>query len=238
VIKYFDTLYATPANRTIMWPQAYVLAAMMARDDDTNDRTLLVKMFRENKSPPLRGTIKDIKGPNLLNIESNGKQFEITLARTSINGVSKEIQALGRDFLKGLLKTSYGDCSAQEIEPLVYIEYPHEIFGTDGKLTAVVSIFSGSGVCVGSDYIPFAKINDSLMTDKIILNNVMIARGLVKFAPPNDEKWSEGKMSSYNLWSYSDKQAKDKSLYSQGKSTDALVEYVAGSVRGTKSTRH
>lgn len=50
--KYFDKFYGTPANRSIQWSDAYFLAAMHVRDDDSNDEAGLLRLLRSGKALP------------------------------------------------------------------------------------------------------------------------------------------------------------------------------------------
>src|SRR5687767_2780158 len=70
--RFFSSLYAAPAHRAISWTDAYLLAALNGRDDDSNDQAGLLRMFRDGASLPTTAKLVGVKNANTLLVDDAG----------------------------------------------------------------------------------------------------------------------------------------------------------------------
>lgn len=221
IIAYFDKLYETPANRKIEWHNAYLLAALMMRDDDENDRLSLLTFLRSNDEIPVAGTIAGLKSANVLQIESSGKTFDVRLQGII---VPESIRSKTEDFLRGLRFGAYfGRCERVMPTP-VTLYYGTELFDQDGLLTADIRISSHVEICVNGTPIPLGEGNYSFTN----VGHFLLMHGLAEHDPRVDPKWSDERKGRGD-GDYSEA-PREAQLYIFGEQTDPRVEVISGAL--------
>ncbi|MFH1672359.1 MAG: thermonuclease family protein [Pseudomonadota bacterium] len=78
-IKECNVFYSNPEHRKITIIDAYVLATIKLRDDDSDDYGYVLKMLLDNKRLPNRGKVVGVIDGDTIEIEENGTKWEIRL---------------------------------------------------------------------------------------------------------------------------------------------------------------
>ncbi|WP_169546509.1 hypothetical protein [Sneathiella aquimaris] len=195
VLDYIDKLYSFPINREIEFYKAMLLAGIYLKDDDSNDRMQLLKLFREGKNLPTDGKIMKIKAANIVRISSKQGDFDVLLPRVTLEGVSNEKQATAMNLIRFLTENlGWGsDCSKGPAS--IGLSYPLDLFSEDGLLRAEVRMY-GAYICKNGKSI---RINAFAGRDEINLSTLLLDNGFVKFDAKNDPKWPSNKNFSMAL---------------------------------------
>lgn len=232
VIDYFDLLYKTPANRSVTWEWACILAAMNARDDDSDDRLSLLKFLREHGSIPFSGTLVGVKGPDVVTIHSDQGTFDVKLDGVSSEGLSASQKLAATAFLKGM---QHGDSyfSASMCNPAknlpVALAYKYQFF--DGNMLAAdlqianLGVMCSNGVVIDPTEL-WKGIGWPAIPQALSLNYFLIEAGLLRPDEKTDPKWPDALIQARPAGSLTDK-ATAGHLYIYGNETVPVVEKIA-----------
>ncbi len=224
--RYFSSLYATRANRGIGWTDAYILAALSGRDDDSNDQAGLLRMFRDGVSLPTMVKVAGVKNANTLLIDDGGVRSEIVLAGTTLADVPASVQKQGVDFLKSLLRTTDTRCDRQHNDQIAAIAYSDDVFNEEGKLTGYVKLIAGFGVCLGDELVRYGQFHGDGSPD-LQLNHFLLRNGFVKHQPSRDAKWRDDRRNTRQFLARSEDLAKADRLGVHGGGFSPVVSLIA-----------
>lgn len=221
ILTYYDKLYETPANRSIHWSWAYILAAMNARDDDSDDRLSLVRLLRSGKTPPTYAELVRAKTATTLQVKTDSSQFDIDLVGTSDKELSQKEKERAIDFLNGIRKMSYLSCRTAQ-PPKISLQYSTGIFVGDNHLAANAAVY-GDVVCDGNKEVPLSSLG--LGTKKSI-NFIMVRFGLLHATLNDlDPKWPD-QTRNFIDFSYAYESAKSEALYIHGKNRNPTIDTI------------
>lgn len=222
LMGYFDRLYSTPANRPIQWRWAYILAAMEARDDDSDDRLSLIRFLRQNENVPTSGVLVGARTADTVIVRSNDKDYDIHIDGVSAAGLTDKQRHTATAFLNGLAKSSFTDCDDASAT-FVKIIYDWSMFQGDNRLSGGVLIQTPN-ICIGKAAV---SISDIIGSNVSVLNvgYAMLTRGLAYQDKYVDPKWPEDasrdRRSDYNV-----RKAREQALYVYGGEEVPAVEKI------------
>lgn len=225
--KYFDKLYSYPVNRRILWPYAYLLAVLNARDDDSNDRLALVRFLRDYGSLPLGGSLAKVISVNTIMVKTRtGELHKVKLAGVASDGTSAEVQSTALNLLAKLQHARYGKCQTDNDEgPVtVSLRYKDQFFDSDNVLSAYVAIYGGH-ICKDGEAVSLQSIWDGINTFE--LNSLLLRNGLAKAVKETDPAWTKERR-RIREWNteWGEKRAKDQKMYSFGNIKNPWIELV------------
>ena len=219
VVDYFDQLYETPANRSIRWPYALLLAAMKARDDDSDDRLALIKLLREFHDIPTRAYLVDVKSPNVVTLKAGDKVFDFRLSLISADGLSPAQRESVMKFIKAFSKLGFLSC---DIPARLSITYPYDLF-RDNMLSGELMFESNLYLCGGSK--PVAMFDLLGRTGLESLNELLLRSGLARLDSYVDPKWPKDTADLF-IPRIAAETAQKKQLYIYGGQKDPFVDAV------------
>ncbi len=224
--RFFSSLYATPANRGITWTDAYLLAALNGRNDDSNDQAGLLRMFRDGASLPTTAKLAGIKNANTLLIDEGGVRSEIVLAGTTLADVPASVQKQGVEFLRALLRTTDTRCDRKHNDQIAAIANSDDVFNEEGKLTGYVKLIAGFGVCLGDELVRYSQFQGDASQD-LQLNHFLLRNGFVKYQPSRDPKWRDDRKNTRQFLGRSEELAKVDRLGTHGGGFSPVVSLIA-----------
>ena len=168
IVDYFNLLYKTPTNRLIQWEWAYIVAAMKARDDDTDDGLALVSFLRDHSSLPVAGSIYSVVAPDLITIKTQQGMFDVHLEGVTSEGLSSAQREVATAFLRGML---FGDSALQafltgrkECEGAgnlpVSLDFRVQLF-RGNVLSATVAVDSHRSICLKNRRVQISELNSN-----------------------------------------------------------------------------
>jgi hypothetical protein len=220
IVEYFDQLYESPANRQISWHNAYILAALKARDDDSDDRIALIQVLREAKGIPTQAKLLKVKSPTLLTMQAGTYVFDLRLSYVSADGLTPPQRSQAIRFLEGFRRVVLGTCR-YGTELSLQIRYVPE-FIKQKTLSGEVVVPSYGTLCFDNSEIALT----SFLQENQSLSGLMLTRGLVRADLGADEKWSEHVRRITGLWGSAVSIAAEKGLYIHGPNNDPFVDAV------------
>jgi len=222
VEKQFDQLYQTPANRGITWHWAYILAAMVLRDDDSTDRTPLIKFLRAHPDGlPMGGTLVGVTAPDQLVIRSNHNNYSVHIEGISASKLNEEQRNRAMAAVRTLLsRVTFGDCSRGPT-PSVSLSYNFQFFH-QGILSADMTI-TGERFCLGGSSVSYPDLKWSGYN--MSLSGFLLSRGLVGADPIVDPKWSDSRTKDFRLY-FNNEAARNNGLYLFGPKTDPAIDKI------------
>lgn len=227
IISYFDELYGYAVNRNITWENAYVLASLRHRDDDSNDRLSLLRFFRDNNSLPTSGTWDGNFDDGRIKIVSNGKNYTIRLAGVDVRGVDAAINERIKNISTVLGGMNFFEFCSTEPTADIDIGYPYDLFDENRNLNAVVTI-NGAYVCIKDKVYSLSSAFGGSYSSKVVLNTFLVSKGLSKFDNGSDPLWSEERTNAKGIWDIVSQQsnAEKIGLYIHGGSEDKYIEKI------------
>jgi len=247
IIDYFDLLYKTPANRGILWHWAYILAAMNARDDDSDDRLPLIRFLRDHGSLPTSGYIVGAKAPDIITVKTDQGQLDIHLEGVTNKGMNDAQRNRATAFLDALSSGSDSELQVRlevwfaeqrSIEPTrktacdkppglpVSLEYHWQLFQDGKTLSASVFTDTGSVVCLKDRKIQITELDpEGTMTyrEALSLNDLLISIGLALPDQDVDPKWPEA-IANQRHQNRVPEDTKSKGLYIYGTSRVPVID--------------
>lgn len=226
IVEYINLLYHTPANRKIEWTWAYILAAMNARDDDSDDRLALLSFLREHNSVPTSGNLVGVKGPDMITVLSDGQQFDVQLSGVSGSGLTKSQHDRAAAFLRGLLLNAfYGQTCDKPSSTTVFLQYGTQLFRQGKQLTASVKISGLSAICLGNRPITIESLVGNTNASYLYLNFFMLSHGLALADDDVDPKWPNEIRQAMGQ-GYAVRAGKESGLYLYGEKVDPGIEKI------------
>jgi len=226
IVDYFDKLYSYPVNRNIDWRYAYILSALNAKDDDSNDRLSLVRFLRDYKELPTIGVWIETKSIDRIVVSVDGQNLEVKLAGVSSSGVSEETKATALNVLNKLMFLDWLPCTEEPTRATVALTYPDDLFYEDGTLTASVEVY-GLGVCLNERAVTTQELYGSSISD-FILNDFLLRKGLARPEGAYDPQWSKERRDT-RKWAtdYMADEAVKSALYDYGGKTEPAIEFIS-----------
>jgi hypothetical protein len=224
--RFFSSLYAAPAHRAISWTDAYLLAALNGRDDDSNDQAGLLRMFRDGASLPTTAKLVGVKNANTLLVDDAGVRSEIVLAGTTLADVPAGVQKQAVEFLRSLLRTTDTRCDRKHNDQIAAIAYSDDVFNEEGKLTGYVKLIAGFGVCLGDELVRYGQFQGDASQD-LQLNHFLLRNGFVKHQPSRDPKWRDDRKNTRQFLGRSEELAKVDRLGMHGGGFSPVVSLIA-----------
>lgn len=202
IIDYLNLLYKTPANRSIQWDWAYILATMNARDDDTDDRLSLITFLRDHGSIPTSGEIVGVKAPDTITIKAEQGTFDIHLEGVTSKGLTDGQRRTTIAFLNGL---SHGDDKllallhkrqfCEKSSNLgVSLAYQTQFFQDGKTLSAIVKIDKYSSLCLDGRNVGVTELDPdgaATFADEVQLNKLLVSSALAFPDEDVDPKWGK-----------------------------------------------
>ena len=210
-ITELDTFYSKPKHGKIKILDAYVLATIKLRDDDSDDYEYVLKLILlDNKRLPNHGKVVRVIDGDSIEIEENNTKWEIRLFGIDAPEINHDTQTD---------KEKYGMKAKQFVSALclgksVKLTYWGDYFDKYGKLYA----------------------NIKLNSDDNYLSQYLLKYGLAKPYPYHDPKkrYENTKIEKiYELWQANFKQAQGNKSYICG---DRTYPYVEKMIREFKKT--
>lgn len=204
IINYIDSIFQTPANRSMDIWQAYFLAALRSRDDDSNDYDGALLHFRAGRFIPRRGELVGFIDPNIILIrpEANSDPVEVRLSGTR---KGKATSGPAIEFLGGLtwIRQFYdGSCTSEERflrRVQLDLEYPFDLFDENRRLSAVVYINTyTNGICVNGQHKEFPR--SVFDRGGFNLNKFLVRSDSLDVDLNSDPKWTDDNRSSGELY--------------------------------------
>lgn len=201
--KELDQFYSTPKHRKVRILEAYVLATIKFKDDDSNDYKYALELFLENKRLPCGGMVSRVFDGDTIEVrEGIFEGFEKWQVRLI------GIDAPEINHYKQTDKEKYGMkakrfLAGESLEKVVTLTYYEDLFDKHGHLSATVNLRETS------------------------LSRVMLHCGLAKPYPYHDPKRnykSTGIEDQYELCEQAAAQARKEKLYIWGGKTAPYVE--------------
>jgi hypothetical protein len=232
IVEYFNALYKTPANRDIRWEWAYTLAAMNARDDNTNDRQALLSFLRQYGSLPTYGQLVGVKAADVITIRANQGEFDVHLAGVTSAGMSEAQRTLTVSFLRGLVgKIDFMNATpcSKPTNVTVSLSY-HSLFFRERMLSPTVAILSAryKVLCLGTRAVPLSTLSPSAPTtgvDQVNLNWSLVRWGLALPDTMRDPKVPDN-IADWDNYDDVAKLAKSDGLYIYGNGRDPTIDEV------------
>lgn len=222
ISQYFNSLYASQENKEIRWKNAYLLAALKLRDDDSNDEARLLKLLQEGKEIPTLGSIVGVSGPDEIQVKFKEKTYNVGLAGLSTEGVSSSAGQQAQRFLRALASAEALSCGTG-LAPLVELHYNEDVFDDKGRISAYLSYSKYNKLCSGG---PSPTVSEVLgVPENLSVNEFMLVNGLLPSQSAFDPKWSEDRKRSRGLPAeYNSMKAKLDGMYIWGTSVNQRME--------------
>lgn len=196
IIRFMNEIYSIPAQRSVRLEDAYFLAVLRSRDEDTNDYDSALRFFRTGRRIPSHGWMHAAIRANTISVtvDRNDTRLEIRLA-----GLKEASQARAQNamrFLVGLAKirqtfSGHCDTDTSRLEPVnLSFEYPFDLFDESGRLSSLVFFTSYSRqMCINGTLVPVPRF--MLQGSRINLNRLLLQAGYMALDVDSDVKWSD-----------------------------------------------
>lgn len=226
VVSYFDAFYTSPANRLISWREAYVLAALQANDDDSNDLQTAIRFFRDEQTLPRGGKWDGNIDGNRIEIRTRQGRVIVQLAGVADDTPEEDTQAHILNLMEVIKTADWRDnCDGESPEEIfVRLTYPYELFSADGHLVAEVDV-GGDHVCVHGEMVAMPDLwGRSGFFD---IGGLLLRRGLALPARLEDPKWPKERRNAFAHVTSQADEAKEKKLYIHGGAEDPMIALIS-----------
>jgi hypothetical protein len=230
IIDYFDALYRTPANRGIKWHWAYILAAMNARDDNSDDRLSLIKFLRQHESVPTSGEIVGVKAPEVVTIKSEQGTFDVHLEGVTSEGLSEAQRQTVTAFLLSVARAdsiSIAIPADREVcgnpgNLSVRLVYRSQFFRNGETLSAILTVQPFLWwICLKDRAVRVSNLDPggaATFYEELYLNDLLLSSGLALPEPGDDAD------PNWAMFSYEADTANEQGLYIYGAGRIPLID--------------